>query len=75
MENDETVETLLEGYKWIEAIPYRKRLGLAAALKAAFEEGFNSYETPCCAYNSVEDAWDDYGPKDLYKRLKGKDDA
>lgn len=28
-----------------------------ALVEAAFREGFNSYETPCVAYNDEESAW------------------
>ena len=31
----------------------------AERLKAAFFDGFGSYETPCVAMNTVEDAWRD----------------
>lgn len=30
-----------------------------ALIKAAFIEGWHSHETPCCAFNDPESAWED----------------
>ena len=29
-----------------------------AFVRAAFIEGWNSFETPCCAFNDAESAWE-----------------
>lgn len=39
------------------------------AIKAAFEEGYASYATPCAAYNSVEEAWNESEAKDVYDNI------
>lgn len=35
-----------------------KKFDLAAFVEAAFREGYDSYETPCCAFNDVDSAWE-----------------
>lgn len=42
---------------------------IARALYEAFCEGYNSYETPANAYNTIEDAWDKSDAKKLAKSL------
>lgn len=45
-------------------------LQCAAYVKAAFEEGYDSYATPCCPFNSVEEAWNESIAKDVYDDLQ-----
>ncbi|WP_407304021.1 hypothetical protein [Acinetobacter sp.] len=42
---------------------------IAKAIKEAFEEGYHNYETPCNAYNCVEDAWEKSEAKVVHDRL------
>jgi len=34
-----------------------KKFDLAEFVEAAFREGYDSYETPCCAFSSQDSAW------------------
>ncbi len=58
-----------EGSKWILSINLIDRKELAEAIKDAFEEGWNSYETPCVPYNSLGDAWSSSDAKISHDRL------
>lgn len=44
---------------------------IAEALREAFEEGFDSYATPCSPYNSAGEAWLESQAKVLHDRLLG----
>jgi len=37
--------------------PVEKDFDLAKFVEAAFREGYNSYETSCCAFNNEDSAW------------------
>lgn len=41
-------------------------------LQAAFIEGYNSYQTPCCPMNTVEEAWDASETKGSIRAGKGE---
>ena len=43
----------------------------AKALKNAFFEGYESYSTPCNAYNTVEEAWEESEAKEIYDKWIG----
>ncbi len=45
---------------------------LAVEIKNAFYEGFNSYSTPCNAYNTVDDAWEKSDAKQIFDSLISK---
>lgn len=38
-------------------------------IKQAFKEGYNSYETPSLAYNTIESAWENSDAKKICDRL------
>ncbi|QHJ82082.1 MAG: hypothetical protein [Caudoviricetes sp.] len=43
---------------------------LIERIKDAFLEGWHSYSTPACAYNSPEEAWEESESKIIYDALK-----
>lgn len=43
---------------------------IAKLIEKAFFEGYNSYESPCCPYNCVEDAWANSEAKEACDKMK-----
>ena len=41
----------------------------ARLIREAFDEGYHSYVTPACAYNTVESAWDESQAKQIHDNL------
>jgi hypothetical protein len=44
---------------------------VANSIRDSFFEGFNSYETACVSYNTVETAWKESEAKTTYDKILG----
>lgn len=46
-----------------------KNKKIAETIKTSFFEGYNSYATQACAFNTAEEAWDESDSKEEYDKL------